>query len=201
MKNKLPLSFFQSPDVVQIARDLLGKVLCTHDGTSLTAGLITETEAYNGIGDKACHAYNNRRTARTETMYLPGGAAYVYLCYGMHHLFNIVTGAADNPQAVLIRAVEPLDGVAVMALRRQKKAGDYRISAGPGAMSAALGITTADDGTLLDSGRIWLENRSIIINDEDIIASARIGVHYAGEDALLPYRFYLKNNLYVSKRS
>lgn len=197
--NKLPPEFYLDQDVVKIARGLLGKVLCSFDGEHLTSGIISETEAYNGIQDRACHAYNGRRTKRTETMYLPGGVAYIYLCYGIHHLFNIVTGEKDNPQAVLIRSIEPVDGIEYMVERRHKKSNDPKLTAGPGALTAALGITTADDGVALQSKRIWLAESSLTFSDAEIVTTSRIGVDYAEADALLPYRFYLKNSRYVSK--
>jgi DNA-3-methyladenine glycosylase len=109
--NPLPSEFYIRTDVVQVARDLLGKVLYTSFNHEITAGIIIETEAYAGVTDKASHAYNNRRTARTEIMYRTGGTAYVYLCYGIHSLFNIVTSVEDNPHAVLIRGIEPLHGI------------------------------------------------------------------------------------------
>lgn len=197
---KLPQSFYLNPDVVSLSKALLGKVLCTNIGSDgLTSGIIVETEAYAGATDKASHAYNNRRTNRTETMYAQGGICYVYLCYGIHHLFNIVVNSENIPHAVLIRAVEPLDGLDIMSQRRNKKPTDITISAGPGSLSAALGITTAHNSTDLLSDEIWIEDRGIIVKSYQITASPRVGVGYAKEDALLPWRFRIKDNPWTSK--
>jgi len=186
---KIPEHYYRNPDTVAMARDLLGKVLCTNIGGSYTAGVITEAEAYCGGQDKACHAYNYRRTARTETMFAPGGVAYVYLCYGIHHLFNVVTNVADEPHAVLIRGVQALEGIDHMLARRKQPKLSKRLSAGPGTLSQALGIHTSQTGTSLQSDIIWLEDRGIEIGDNQVTVGPRIGVDYAGEDAKLPYRF------------
>ena len=162
--------------------------------------MITETEAYAGAIDKASHAYNNRRTARTETMYQPGGVAYVYLCYGVHHLFNVVTNVQDIPHAVLIRAIEPLEGIDVMLQRRGLHQPTHKLTAGPGSMSAALGINyKAHNGLPLNGAVLYIEDRHIVIGENQIVASPRIGVNYAGADALLPYRFTIAGNPWVSK--
>jgi DNA-3-methyladenine glycosylase len=192
---KLPLSFYRRPDVVRISRELLGKVLVTRIGNKLTSGIITETEAYEGITDKASHAYGGKRTARTETMYAPGGTAYVYLCYGIHHLFNVVTNAEDIPHAVLIRAIQPLDGMATMLKRRGFTKPAPNLSAGPGTTSQALGIRVAHSGLSLLEGPVWIEDRGLIINKKDIVTGTRIGVDYAGKDAKKPYRFLIKTRL------
>jgi len=189
---KLPKGYYQSEDVVAISRDLLGKILITN-----ISGIITETEAYCGRNDKACHANNNRRTNRTEIMYHAGGSAYVYLCYGIHSLFNIVTNKEGLADAVLVRAVEPLEGIEEMLLRRNLQMAAPKLTAGPGAMSQALGITTKLYGTDLTGNKIWLEDRGIKVSE--IISSARIGVSYAAEDALKPWRFTIKGNKWVSK--
>lgn len=181
---KLCSEFYLEPDVVELAQSLLGKVLCTNIGDKRTSGIIIETEAYNGIHDKACHAYANKRTKRTKTMYANGGISYVYLCYGIHHLFNVVTSHADDPKAVLIRAVSPLEGVEVMEERRNNK---KPVAAGPGTTSQALGITTELNGASLVGDKIWIEDRNI--SPVSIKSGPRIGVDYAEEDALLPYRF------------
>lgn len=141
----LPTSFFSHLDVVQIARDLLGKVLVTNLEGGYTSGLITETEAYRAPDDRACHAYNNRRTPRTETMFGPPGTSYVYLCYGIHELFNVITGPKDTAHAVLIRAVQPIDGVDIMLARRGLSKIEKRLTSGPGTLSKALGITRAQN--------------------------------------------------------
>ncbi len=195
----MPLSFYQRDDVVKIARELLGKVLVTRIGGELTAGMITETEAYAGVGDRASHAFGGRRTSRTEIMYAPGGVAYVYLCYGIHHLFNVVTHDKDVPHAILIRGVEPLDGIDIMLERRKKERLDPTLTAGPGALSEALGIRTEHTGLSLLGDTIYIEDRGIKVPKKDIVAATRVGVAYAREDALRPYRFYIGGNRFVSK--
>jgi DNA-3-methyladenine glycosylase len=195
----LPASFYTRKDVVRVAKDLLGKVLVTNFDGLHTAGMIVETEAYAGASDKASHAFGNRRTRRTEVMYREGGTAYVYLIYGIHHLFNVVTHLAEVPQAVLVRAVEPLDGIDIMMQRRKMDVMKPNITAGPGAMSAALGIYTKHTGYPLSGPEIYIEDRGIKIKPGQIVAATRVGVAYAAEDALLPYRFYIKDNKYVSK--
>ncbi|HXC04323.1 MAG TPA: DNA-3-methyladenine glycosylase [Bacteroidia bacterium] len=191
---KLPLSFYQREDVVLISRELLGKFLVTNTNGVITSGIITETEAYAGVTDKASHAYGGRRTARTETMFGAGGVAYVYLCYGIHHLFNVVTNKEDIPHAVLIRAIQPVDGMATILRRRGMKEQKKNTSAGPGTVSQALGIQVRSNGLSLTGNKIWIEDRSLIIKQSDIITGSRIGVDYAGKDAKLPYRFLIKTN-------
>ena len=196
-------SFYTQPDVVSIAKALLGKVLVTCFDNVVTSGMITETEAYAGVTDKASHAYGGRRTNRTETMYCHGGIAYIYLCYGIHHMFNVVTNIAGTPHAVLIRAIQPLEGIDNMLLRRGKpNTGSIEpsLTTGPGALGAALGMHTKCTGTPLSGPEIWIEDRGIALQDENIIATNRIGVGYAQEDAQLPYRFYIKGNRFVSKQ-
>lgn len=161
--------------------------------------MITETEAYAGVTDKASHAYGNRRTARTEVMFAEGGVAYVYLCYGIHHLFNVVTNVAEIPHAVLIRAGEPLEGIDHMLLRRKKATLTPALTSGPGALSAALGIRTIHSGVSLNGDRISIHDMGTNISPSQIVAATRIGVAYAGADALLPYRFYIAGNRFVSK--
>lgn len=185
--------------MVSIARDLLGKVLVTKRGGVLTSVMITETEAYAGVVDKASHAYGGRRTARTEVMYREGGVCYVFLCYGIHHLFNVTTNRNGVPHAILIRAGEPVDGVETMKERRGRTNTGPILTAGPGALSMALGILTADTGKMLTVGDIWIEDRGIQIDSDQIIADTRVGVAYAEDDALLPYRFSIAGNRYVSK--
>ncbi|MBL7717216.1 MAG: DNA-3-methyladenine glycosylase [Flavipsychrobacter sp.] len=196
---KLRESFYTRKDVLQVAHDLLGKVLVTRFNGVLTSGMIVETEAYAGEGDKASHASGGRRTARTEVMYARGGTAYVYLCYGIHHLFNVVTNAENVPHAVLIRGIEPLEGINDMLERRGKERLSSSLTAGPGALSRALGIHTAHSGTSLLGEELYIEDRGIKIAPADIVAGTRVGVAYAQEDALLPYRFSVKGNKYVSK--
>lgn len=200
--DKLPLSFYRQKNACTVAKALLGKVLVTSFEGKITAGRIVETEAYNGIVDKASHAWNGRRTQRTEIMYAPGGVSYVYLCYGIHHLFNVVTNEAEVPHAVLVRAVEPLLGIEYMLNRVKKNKPDFSLTRGPGNLSKAMGISTAHTGISLLSKQLFIADDDFKIQSASILATARIGVGYAGEDALLPYRFILKDNLYVSgKRS
>ncbi len=196
---KLSTSFYQNEDVVAVAKQLLGKMLFTNINGKLTGGIITETEAYDGVIDKACHAYGGRNTSRTATMYLAGGVTYVYLCYGIHHLLNVVSGAAGNPQAVLIRAIEPTEGIELMLERRKMEKLAPRITAGPGALSQALGINKELNAKALSSDEIWIEDSGKQYSHEKIAATARIGVAYAQEHALWPFRFYLKGSKYVSK--
>jgi len=186
---KLPREFYCRDDVLEICRELLGKVLCTQLDGLLTKVVITETEAYAGVTDKASHAYGGRRTRRTEPMFGPGGVAYVYLCYGIHHLFNVVTNIEGTPHAVLIRAGEPLAGVDTMLARRNKSDIDSTLLSGPGSLAKGLGISSALTGTDLMGDVIWIEDHQISVSPDEITAGPRVGVGYADEDALLPYRF------------
>ena len=188
---KVPLEFYVRNDVVQISRDLLGKVLCTKIDGQVTKAVITETEAYVGVEDKASHAYGGRRTRRTEPLYARGGTAYIYLCYGIHHLFNVVTNKADTPHAVLIRAGKPLEHSDLMQTRRNKAQIDKTLLAGPGSFSQALGITTDLTGTNLLGNRIWIEDHNNYVDGKEITAGPRIGIDYADEDAKRPYRFMI----------
>jgi len=196
---KLPLSYYSNQDVLFLAQNLLGKVLFTAIGDDITAGIIVETEAYFGVQDKASHAYGGRRTNRTEPLYSHGGISYVYLCYGIHHLFNVVTSVEDDPHAVLIRAVEPLIGKEIMEYRRNMPFSKAAISSGPGSAAKALGINQSFNKKDLTGDEIWIEDHGILYKPDEIIAGPRIGVAYAQEDALLPWRFFVKNNKYVSK--
>jgi DNA-3-methyladenine glycosylase len=195
----LPQEFYTRKDVVQISRELLGKVLFTSFNNEITAGIIIENEAYGGALDKASHAYNNRRTARTEIMYREGGYAYVYLCYGIHSLFNIVTSVESDPQAVLIRGIRPLLGVDIMAKRAGKNKVPDKNGIGPGNVTKLLGIQVTHSGYILfqknaDVPKIWIQDNELNVPDVEIRTGTRIGVGYAGEDALLPYRFqWIKN--------
>jgi len=181
--------FYSGEDVVSISKALLGKVLCSNVHGAITKAIITETEAYAGVDDKASHAYRGRRTKRTEVMYSQGGTAYVYLCYGIHHLFNVVTNKVDIPHAVLIRAGFPLEGAARMLERRGKKKPDKQFLAGPGSLAKALGITTQLSGTSLIGRSVWIEDHALDIDDASIQSGPRIGIDYAEEDAARPYRF------------
>lgn len=194
---KLTAAFYQQKDVVKIARELLGKMLVTEIDGVRTAGRIVETEAYAGVTDKASHAWNERRTDRTAVMYMPGGLTYVYLCYGIHYLFNVITNVKDTPHAVLIRALEPVDGMEAMKARFGHQP-TRNITAGPGNLSKALGIHTALTGESLTGNKVWIEDAPNL-PDEQVVISTRVGVAYAGEDAYLPYRFSVKDNRWVSK--
>ncbi len=191
LKAKLSQEFYAREDVVEISRDLLGKVLCTNINGQVTKVTITETEAYAGIDDKASHAYGGRRTKRTEPLYARGGTAYIYLCYGIHHLFNVVTNEVGTPHAVLIRAGKPFERPDLMQKRRKKRQIDKTFLAGPGSVSQGLGITTDLTGTDLLGDRIWIEDHSNSIDEYGIIAGPRIGIDYAEEDAKRPYRFVI----------
>ncbi len=195
---KLPASFYQRSNVVIIAKELLGKLLVTSFADGQTIGRIVETEAYNGIVDKASHAYNGRRTNRTEIMFGEGGIAYVYLCYGIHHLFNVVTNMKDKPHAVLIRAIEPVKGIQLMMQRMNKNKMDFSIGRGPGNVSKAMGIDRMHTGLSLMGNNIFIAEDAIKIKKSQVISTARIGVDYAAEDTLLPYRFFVQDNPYVS---
>lgn len=195
---KLEQSFYCNTDVVDISKKLLGKVLTTNLSNHLTSGIIVETEAYAGIFDKASHAFNNKRTKRTEIMYKNGGIAYVYLCYGIHNLFNVITNINDIPHAVLIRAIEPLEGIKEMC-RRRNISNKYRLTDGPGKLTQALGIDKNCNGTSLQSDKIWIQDTGIKFLEKDILSSPRIGVDYAGKDAKLLYRFHVKDNKWVSQ--
>lgn len=186
---KLNSSFYERDDVLQISRELLGKVLCTNLAGATTRTIITETEAYAGVGDKASHAYGGRRTKRTEPMFGKGGIAYIYLCYGIHHLFNVVTGGIDTPHAILVRAGKPIQGTATMLQRRGKSRVDKSLLAGPGSLAKAMGITTALTGQSLLEDQVWIENHQLVVDETAITTGPRIGVDYAEEDASRPYRF------------
>ncbi|MBL7923510.1 MAG: DNA-3-methyladenine glycosylase [Bacteroidia bacterium] len=189
---KLDPSFYLRNNVLKIARELLGKVIVTDIEGERCSGIITETEAYAGIDDKASHAFGGRRTARTEIMYRVGGTAYVYRCYGIHDLFNVVSNRAEIPHAVLIRAIHPLEGIRIMEQRRKKKLESSGFSSGPGTLSQALGISLKHTGLSLHENTIWIEDRNIRIPGKMVEITGRIGVEYAGEDAALPYRFLIR---------
>lgn len=196
---KLPKEFYTRPDVVQIAQELLGKHIYTAVDGMLTGGMIVETEAYSGENDRACHAHLGRRTNRTEIMYHEGGVAYVYLVYGIYNLFNIITNTKGKADAVLIRAIQPEIGTEEMLLRRNMPTIKPNLTAGPGVMSIALGINRKHYGEDLTGNIIWLEDKGITIPEEDIMTVPRVGIDYAGDDALLPWRFYIKGSKWVSK--
>ena len=200
MHKKLPKSFYLDDDVVSRARALLGCRLWTRINGSVTAGTIVETEAYDGLTDKASHAYGGRRTARTGIFYREGGIAYTYLCYGIHTLFNVITGPEEVPHAVLIRALAPCEGLQTILARRNQDRIGRNTAGGPGLVSQALGITTRLNGADLSGDTVWLTSGSEGEKplESDILASPRIGIDYAGQDALLPWRFRIKHSPYTS---
>lgn len=197
-KKKLPLQWYEGNDVVMMARMLLGKMLCTRIEGEVTGGIIVETEAYSGDNDRACHANGQRKTTRNKVMFESGGHAYVYLCYGIHHLFNVVTNREGRADAVLIRAIEPVEGLEIMLRRRGLNRIERRLTAGPGMLTKALGIDLRHYGARLNEQLIWIEEGQEI-DPGQIVPTTRIGVGYAGDDALKPWRFYLKENKWVSR--
>jgi DNA-3-methyladenine glycosylase len=194
---KLPLSFYLREDVTAIAKELLGKVLVTAWDKKLTSGRIVETEAYAGELDKASHA-SKGRTERTEVMFGNGGQAYVYLCYGIHQMFNIVTAKEGVPHAILIRAVEPIEGKELILQRTGKKKWDESITSGPGRVGKAFGFHTSQCGLSLQSDELYIADDGYKLKEADIVSSSRIGVDYAGEHAEWHYRFYISGSKYVS---
>jgi DNA-3-methyladenine glycosylase len=199
MKKKLPRSFYLRENVFAIAQELMGKFLVTRFNGAITSGMITEAEAYNGTMDSASHAYRGRRTNRNEVMYAQGGTAYVYLCYGIHHLFNVVTNEKENPHAILIRAIEPVEGIDVMLKRRGMEKPLYSLTRGPGSLSAALGIRVQQNGADLQGGEVWIEDRGIKIPPQKIKRTIRIGVENAGRDARLKYRYLIDGNPWITR--
>jgi len=189
---KLPQGYYQNLDVLFLGRDLIGKFLMTYFDGVTTGGMIVETESYCGPEDRASHAFGNRRTKRNEIMYSSGGFAYVYRCYGIHALFNVVTGSLDIPHAILVRSVKPLIGVEEMIKRRK---GRKNIASGPGNLTQALGIDTIHNGISLTGDKIWIEERGVKLPPKKILATPRIGVDYAGEDAYKPWRYILVDYL------
>ena len=199
-KKLLSKDFYLKEDVVLLAKKLLGKYLFTQDERgNITSGIIVETEGYAGATDKASHAYKRKYTKRTKIMYEEGGIAYIYLCYGMHHLLNVVTNKKDVPHAILIRAIEPKKGIEFMMKRRNKKIFDFSLTSGPGSLTQAFGITKKHNGLSFHSTRIWIEDSNISFSKDQILSSPRIGIDYAKEHAQLPWRFYLKGNPWISK--
>lgn len=196
MPKSLSKTYFENPDVVFLAKDLIGKQLSTHIDGVVTSGIITESEAYAGQGDKACHAHLGKFTKRTKVMYEPGGIAYVYLCYGIHHLFNVVTNTRGHADAVLIRAIEPTQGIHIMQERRGKSKLDKSLTAGPGNLTKALGISKIHNQSSVVGDAIQIENTEN--KNISLVETTRIGIDYAGEDAKLPWRFYDNNSKFVS---
>ena len=201
MMKQLPKFFFDRPDVVQIAKELLGILVITSIEGKNTGGRIVETEAYVGLVDKASHSFNGRRTPKNEHMYCSPASSYIYICYGMHQMLNIVTNKKDIPDAILIRAIEPVLGMDIMLARSGKTTFDHTLTKGPGNVGKALGLTKANSGKDLMKGEIKLyQDDESNINTESIGISKRIGVESAGADGLLPYRFYIRGNKFVSGR-
>ncbi|RZL12939.1 MAG: DNA-3-methyladenine glycosylase [Hymenobacter sp.] len=195
----LPLKFYQQPDVLAIARALLGKVVCTKIDGELTTGRIVETEAYRHEGDPSITLHLQRKAKQAQALYQPGGHAYLYTVYRVHTLFNLTVHDAAHPDAVLIRAIEPLEGIDVMLRRRGLPKVARNLTAGPGVLSQALGLTPALNGELLTGPLIWLEDAGEVIDNENVIASSRVGLEYAGEEAVaLPWRFRVKDSKWTS---
>ncbi|MEP7236850.1 MAG: DNA-3-methyladenine glycosylase [Ferruginibacter sp.] len=195
---KLPIQFYKRTDVLLIARELIGKIIVTNFDGVITSGRIVETEAYIAFTDRASHSHGGKRTARNEHMYANAGTTYVYICYGMHHLFNVVTNAKDVPDAVLIRAVEPLTGIDTMLKRTGKLKLDNTLTKGPGNAAKALGISKIHSGNNLIQNEIYIADDGFKIEQTSIGISRRIGVEGSGDAALKPYRFYVKGNRFVS---
>ncbi|RZK30034.1 MAG: DNA-3-methyladenine glycosylase [Hymenobacter sp.] len=197
--NILPLAFFQRADVLGIARELLGKHVCTLIDGELTAGRIVETEAYRHEGDPSITLHLQRKARQAQGLYRPGGTAYLYTVYRVHTLFNITTYDAEHPDTVLIRAIEPLVGMEIMLRRRGLAAVARNLTAGPGVLSQALGVTPALSGELVAGPHIWFEDHGEIVADENIITSSRVGLEYAGDEAVaLPWRFRAKDSKWTS---
>ena len=196
---KLPESFYRDDDVVSLSSKLLGKYLFTCVDGQLTGGIIIETEAYRGPEDRGSHAYNHRRTARNEIMYAKGGVVYMYICYGIHDMLNIVTGEKGESHAILIRAIEPTVGLDIMRVRRGFENDDKRLCKGPGALAKALGLRKLHNGVSLESDEIWIEDRGDVITDENIVACPRIGLNIEEPFKSIPWRFYIKGNKYISR--
>ena len=197
---KLPREFYTRSNVLTVARELLGKLLVvpTARGKRIS-GRIVEVEAYRGPQDRAAHSYGGRRTKRTETMYDVGGTAYVFFVYGMYYQFNVVTNAADAPHAVLIRAVEPVEGIELMRKRRQGQP-DHNLTNGPGKLCLALGIDRKLDAADLLGNKVWIEDAKMTPRSQ-IVSGPRVGIDYAEEWKDKPWRFWIKGNPYVSKRA
>lgn len=195
---RLPREFYTRPDVLEVARDLLGKKLVVPGKNgSRVAGIIVETEAYRGPEDRASHAYNGRRTNRTETMYGIGGTAYVYFVYGMYNQFNVVTNVAGTPHAILVRAVEPSEGLDIMRRRRQGRS-EYELTSGPGRLCLAMGIDRTLDKADLLGERVWIE-AAASISPRQIARGPRVGIDYAEAWVGKPWRFWVRDNPFVSK--
>jgi len=197
---KLSIAFYQRKDVVEIAKDLLGKIVVTNIDGKITSGRIVETEAYVANVDKASHAYNGKRTLRNEAMYAAAGAIYVYICYGMHNMLNIVTNDLNVPDAILIRALEPIKGIEIMLERTGKIMLDNTLTKGPGNVAKAMGISKNITGLMVGEKIINIYKDDFSFLQDEIGTSKRIGIDGAGTDAELPYRFFVRGNKFVSGR-
>ncbi len=198
MGKKLSREFYTRPNVVTVARDLLGTLLVVpHRNGTRVSGIIVETEAYRGPMDRAAHSYGGRRTKRTETMYGIGGTSYVFFVYGMYNQFNVVTNAEDAPHAVLIRALEPVEGIELMRKRRHGQP-DSNLTNGPGKLCIALDIDRRLDGADLLGERVWLEDAGNVPRSR-IISGPRVGIDYAEGWVDKPWRFWIKDNPFVSR--
>lgn len=192
---------FYARGALVVARGLLGKRLVVPSaGGARVSGDVVETEAYVGPEDRASHAFGGRRTARTETMYARGGTVYVFLVYGMHHQFNVVAASEGVPQAVLVRALEPAEGVELMRERRGTGE-DRRLTSGPGKLCRALAIDRSYNGEDLLGRRVWVEDVGRAVRDEDVSTGPRVGIDYAGDYVSKPWRFWLTGNPFVSRRA
>jgi DNA-3-methyladenine glycosylase len=196
--SRLDQAFYERTDTLGLARDLLGKLLVVPDEHgNRVSGMIVELEAYMGVTDKAAHSYGGRRTPRNEVTYGPGGHAYVFFIYGMYYQLNFVLGPTDHPHVVLIRAVEPVEGIDVMRERRGPMK-DTNLTSGPGKLCIAFGIDRSLNGADLTGAQIWVENYRSFKTDE-VSVGKRVGIDYAGEDAENPWRFWVTGNNFVSK--
>jgi len=195
---KLSADFYTQENTLLVCRQLLGKKLCTSIDGIFTSGIIVETEAYRGPEDLGSHAYNNRRTTRNDIMYAEGGVVYMYICYGIHDMLNIVTGKEGSSHAVLIRALQPADGIPHMCERRGIQ--DLkRLCKGPGALAKAVGLSKKHNGMSLQSDVIWVEDAPTLV-EESIVETSRVGLNIQGVYRDVPWRFYIKGNPFISKK-
>lgn len=195
---RLEPGFYERSNVVKIARELLGKALYTQVAGVSSGGIIVETEAYSWK-ERGCHAFGGKMTPRNDVMFSKGGCAYVYLCYGLHNLFNVVTNGEGLAEAVLIRAIEPIEGIDIMSERRGKVENPFQLTSGPGKLTKALGIDRGFNGKYLLNSEVWIEDVGEKLGSKHIVVGKRIGIDYAGKDAKLPWRFLIKGNSWISK--
>lgn len=198
MMKLLKHNFFERDDVNLIAKQLLGKIISTNINGEITSVRIVETEAYVHWVDKASHAYNGKKTKKNAHMYGAAGTAYIYICYGIHVMLNIVTNSENIADAILIRAGEPLEGINIMLKRAEKDKLDFTLTRGPGNLGKVLGISKSQSGKFINKNEIFIYDDGFLISEYSIGKSKRIGVNYAGEDAFLEYRYFIKNNSFVS---